>query len=288
MAAASGLPLIPPAERNPALTSTRGAGELLVHALDQGARRIILGLGGSATNDGGAGFASALGYRLLDAEGRILPEGGAALARLAHIDASGRRPALDACEVLAACDVDNPLCGPEGASHVYGPQKGAEPAMAEELDRALRRFGEVVEAELGTPVLDTPGAGAAGGLGAGLMAFAGGTLHSGVDLVAEANGLVRALDGAKLAITGEGRIDGQSARGKVPAGVARLARARGVPVIAVAGALGPGYVAVYAAGIDAVFSIAPGPVSLEDAMAQAGTHLRDTAEALARLWRLGR
>ena len=284
MAAASGLPLIPPEARDPARTSTRGTGELLLQAIDRGARRIILGLGGSATNDGGAGFASALGYRLLDAEGRILPDGGRALARLADIDASGRHPALDACEILAACDVDNPLCGPEGASRVYAPQKGADSALVEELDRALCHFGEVVGAELGVPVLETPGAGAAGGLGAGLMAFAGGKLQSGVDLVAEANGLAAALDGADLALTGEGRIDGQSARGKVPAGVARLAQAHGVPVVAVAGTLGTGYQTLYRQGVNAVFSISPGPMPLAKAIEDAEANLRDTAEAIARLW----
>lgn len=189
------------------------------------------------------------------------------------------------CEILAACDVDNPLCGPLGASHVYGPQKGAGPAMVERLDAALRHFGEVIEAQFGIPVLDLPGAGAAGGLGAGLVAFAGAQLRPGVELVAEACGLARHVEGADLVITGEGRIDGQSVHGKTPVGVARIAKRYGVPVVAVAGALGAGYEEVYAHGLDAVWSICAGPMPLSDAMAQAETRLRETGEAIARAWR---
>lgn len=285
MAAASGLPLVPVDQRNPEQATTYGTGELIRHAIVSGARRIIVGIGGSATNDGGAGMAQALGYALLDAQGRELPLGGAALARLAHIDAAGRFVPLDEVEILAACDVDNPLCGPRGASQVYGPQKGADPAMVLRLDAALQRLGEVAEAELGIPVLEVPGAGAAGGLGAGLLAFAGARLRSGVELVAEACGLAACMEGADLVITGEGRMDAQSVHGKTPVGVARIAKEQGLPVAAVTGALGPGYEAVYRAGIDAVWPLCAAPMSLEDAIARAETRLQESGEAIARTWR---
>lgn len=285
MASASGLPLVPPDKRDPERATSRGTGELIRHALESGVRRIMVGIGGSATNDGGAGMASALGYALLDGAGRPLVAGGAALVDLCRVDASGRHPALDGCEILVACDVDNPLCGPQGASHVYGPQKGATPEQVERLDAALCHFGSIVEAQLGAPVRDVAGAGAAGGLGAGLMAFAGGRLRPGVELVAEACGLAERIKGADLVITGEGRLDAQSARGKTPVGVARIAKRYGIPVIAVAGSLGVGWRELYAQGIDAAFSITPGPMSLSEAIGQAQRGLRDTAEAIARIWR---
>jgi glycerate kinase len=284
MARASGLPLVPPDRRNPELTTTRGTGELMRHVLDSGIRRMIIGIGGSATNDGGAGMAQALGYRLLDADGCDLPSGGGALARIERIEAAARHSLLDQCEVLVACDVDNPLCGPNGASQVYGPQKGATPEMVLRLDTALRHFGECIETQLGTPVLDTSGAGAAGGLGAGLIAFARGRIRPGVDLVAETCGLADHLTGADLLITGEGRMDAQTAHGKTPAGVARLARAHGVPVLAVAGTLGAGYETVFECGVTAAISICPGPISYEEARRGAAENLRRTAESMARLW----
>lgn len=286
MSAASGLALVPPERRDPAAATTRGTGELMRHALDSGVRRIIVGIGGSATNDGGAGMAQALGCRLLDAAGQELPPGGEHLIHLAHIDVSARHPKLADCEVVVACDVDNPLCGPGGASYVYGPQKGADGVLIAALDAALRRYGEVIEAELGVPVLNVPGAGAAGGLGAGLLAFAHGRLRPGVEVVAAACGLARHLEGADLVITAEGRLDRQSVHGKTPVGVARFAKAHGVPVLAVAGALGAGYHAVYACGVDAACSICPGPIPLAEAIRECDNHLRDTAETLARLWRL--
>lgn len=288
MAATSGLSLVPLEKRNPAAATTRGTGELIRHALDSGVRRIIVGIGGSATNDGGAGMAQALGCRLLDAEGVDLPPGGEHLIRLERIDITERHPKLQDCEVLVACDVDNPLCGPNGASYVYGPQKGADGVLIAKLDAALRRYGEVIEAQLGIPVLSVPGSGAAGGLGAGLLAFAGGRLRPGVEVVAEACGLARHLEGADLVITAEGRLDRQSIHGKTPVGVARFAKVHGVPVLVVAGALGPGYHAVYACGVDAVCSICPGPMSLAEAIRETSGHLRDTAETLGRLWRLFR
>ncbi len=285
MAAASGLPLVPPERREVCRATTRGTGELMKHALDQGMKRIILGIGGSATNDGGAGMAQALGFSLRDAAGTELSPGGAALADLAQIDASGVHGVLAACEVLVACDVDNPLCGPHGASRIYGPQKGASEAQALQLDTALRHFGEMVEEELGASVLDLPGAGAAGGLGAGLVAFAGGVLRPGVEIVAEACDLAGRMKGADLVITGEGRMDHQSARGKTPVGVARVAGAQGIPCIALAGGLGEGYRDVYAEGITAVHSICPGPIPLDEAMERARELLADTAEAVVRTWR---
>ncbi len=288
MAVASGLPLVPLSQRNPEITTTRGTGELIRHALESGARRIIVGIGGSGTNDGGAGMAQALGYALLDAQGRELPPGGGALIRLDKIEDTKKHPEIAACEFLVACDVDNPLCGPKGASHVYGPQKGADSAMASRLDAALQHFGTLLERDLGEKVLDIPGAGAAGGLGAGLIAFTGATLRPGTPLIAEACGLPRHIAGADLVITGEGRTDGQSAHGKTPVGVARLAQAHHVPVVAVAGALGPGYEAVYTHGIDVVWPICGGPMSLREAIAQTEARLRDTGEAIARAWRVFR
>ncbi|HPO15339.1 MAG TPA: glycerate kinase [Candidatus Hydrogenedentes bacterium] len=285
MALASGLPLVPPAQRNPECTTTFGTGQLIRHALESGARKIIVGIGGSATNDGGAGMAQALGYSLLDNQGCELPTGGAALARLHQIDSSKKHPALDSATFLVACDVDNPLCGPQGASHVYGPQKGADPAMAEHLDEALMHFGAVIEKQLGVNVLTIPGAGAAGGLGAGLIAFTRAQLRPGVALIAEACGLSQHLAGADLVITGEGRIDRQSAHGKTPVGVAQLAKRHNIPVIAVAGALGPGYESVYDHGIDVVWPICGGPMTLSEAIAHTETRLRDTGEAIARAWR---
>lgn len=286
MAAAAGLALVPFEQRDPRAATTRGVGELMRHALDRGVRRLILGIGGSATNDGGAGMAQALGFSLRDDVGQELPPGGAALARLAHIDGSTRHPGLDTCEILVACDVNNPLCGPTGASRVFGPQKGATPQMVDELDAALSRFAEVVAKDLGVTVLELPGAGAAGGLGAGLVAFAGGRLGPGVEFVAEACGLFDKMAGADLVITGEGRFDGQTAGGKTPLGVARIAAKRGVPTIVLAGTLGEGYRRLYGMGIEAAFSICPGPIPLSEAIERVEELTADTAEAVARTWKV--
>lgn len=285
MAAASGFALVPSDKRDPRITTTFGTGELLRDALDRGARRIIVGIGGSATNDAGAGMAQALGFSLRDAEGQELPRGGAALARLADIDASHRHSALDTCEVLVACDVTNPLCGEFGASRMYGPQKGATPAVALELDAALRRFAEVVRTDLGVDVLDVPGAGAAGGLGAGLVAFARGLLRPGVEIVAEACGLEARIRDADLVITGEGKLDAQTVHGKTPSGVAHIAKRHRVPVIAIAGTLGEGYAQLYEQGLTAAFSICPGPIPLADALQQGTTLIENVAENAGRMWR---
>ena len=265
MAAANGLPLLRDDERDPRITSTRGTGELILTAAASGAHRIVIGLGGSATNDGGAGMARAFGYRFLDRDGRDLPEGGAALARLARIDGQ-TDPRLIRPSIDVACDVRNPLLGPEGASAVFGPQKGATPDMVRELDAALTRYADVVERSIGHSVRDVPGAGAAGGLGAGLLAFVDARLVSGAKLVLDAVGFERRLDGIALVVTGEGRIDGQSVYGKLTHAVTVAARARGVPVVAVAGLIGPGHEAMRDAGITRIETLSSTPSESEAAM----------------------
>ncbi|HEY5625411.1 MAG TPA: glycerate kinase [Dehalococcoidia bacterium] len=241
MAAASGLGLVSEDERDARVTSTYGVGELVREALGAGARRLIIGLGGSATNDGGAGMATALGARLLSASGDEVSPGGAALAGLDRIDATGLDPRLAEAEVIGASDVTNLLCGPEGASYVYGPQKGASPEEVSELDAALENYARVIERDLGVAVGDVPGAGAAGGLGAGIIAFLGAQIRPGVEVVAEVVRLRERLQGAALLVTGEGRLDDQTRYGKTVAGVARLASEAGAPVIVVPGTLGPGW-----------------------------------------------
>lgn len=288
MAAASGLHQVPAARRDPRVACSRGTGELLRAALDAGARRIILGLGGSATNDGGSGLLRALGMRLLDAAGDDLPPGGAALARLDRLDFSGLDPRLAAVRIELAADVDNPLCGPRGASAVFGPQKGATPAQVAQLDAALARFAEVAAATLGVDHSRSPGVGAAGGLGFAAVAWLGARFRPGIELVAELGGLAEAIRGADLVITGEGRFDAQSLHGKTPMGVARIARAEGVPAIVLAGSLGEGYQALYDVGIEAAFSLAPGPITLAEACAGAAAELEQRATDIARLWRMAR
>jgi len=287
MAAASGLALVPPQLRNPLVTTSYGTGELLRAALAAGVGKIIVGIGGSATNDGGAGMLQALGVRLLDGDGREVGPGGGALARLEAIDASGCDPRLQAVAIEVACDVTNPLLGDNGASAVYGPQKGATPAMVALLDDNLARFARLLRRDLGKDVTMTPGAGAAGGMGAALLAM-GGVLRPGIDIVMAAVGLEEALREADLVITGEGRIDGQTVSGKVPLGVARLAGRCGKPVIAIGGCLGEGAGAVHGHGIAAVFSATPRPCSLEEALAVGADNLRRTARNIAATIRLSR
>jgi glycerate kinase len=277
MAAASGLVLVPHGKRNPLIATTRGTGELILAAIATGGRRLIVGIGGSATNDGGAGLGQALGYRLLDRAGRDLEPGGGALDRLAQIDRSQRRTELDGVEIAVACDVSNPLCGTEGASAVYGPQKGASPEMVARLDDNLAHFAEIVDRDLGVSIKDLAGSGAAGGLGGGLVAFAEGKLQPGVKLIIDAVKLADRLDGADLCLTGEGAIDAQSAFGKTAVGVARLARSLQCPCLALAGSIGSGAEAVLDQGIDAYFSICPGPISLEEAIARAEPLLEQAA-----------
>jgi len=286
MAEASGLHRVEPGRRDVLAASSHGTGELIRAALDAGVRRIVLGLGGSATNDGGAGLLAALGVRFLDREGQELPLGGAGLARLSQIDLTGLDTRLAQVEVMVAADVDNPLCGPRGASAVFGPQKGASPEQVAQLDEALAHYADVMAATLGEDLRDLPGVGAAGGLGFAARAVLRAGFRPGVELVAELSGLAQAVQGADLVITGEGRLDGQSLHGKTPVGVARIARAAGVPVIALAGSLGDGYQRLYAEGIGAAFSLAPGPLSLEQAMQQAADQLSARAVDLARLWQI--
>jgi len=284
MAAASGLNLVPAEKRNPLLTTTYGTGELIQVALDYGCRKLIIGIGGSATNDGGAGMAQALGVRLLDSKGVAVPFGGEALSSLEHIDISSRDPRLADCEILLACDVNNPLCGINGASVVYGLQKGATPEMIPYLDRALSHYADVIRRDLDVDVRDEPGAGAAGGLGMGLMVFLEVKVMSGIDIVISATDLDEELKDADLIFTGEGRIDGQTVRGKTPVGVALKAKEYGLPVIVIAGEVANDYREVYQQGIDAVLSIAPGPIDLDTSMAQAEKYIADTAEAAIRLY----
>ena len=281
MAAASGLELVPPDARNPLVTTTFGVGELIRAALDDGARRFIIGIGGSATNDGGAGMLQALGVRFLDAGGRDLALGGGALADLERIDLSGLDPRLPACAIEVACDVDNPLVGPHGASAIFGPQKGATPEMVRVLDANLARYAALIERTIGKSVADMPGAGAAGGLGAGLHAFLGARLRPGIEIVMETVEMDRVVADADLIVTGEGRLDGQTIHGKTPIGVASVAERHGKPVIAIAGSPGRGFEAVYDHGIAAVFSVLSRPCTVAEALAEGAVNLRNTARDVA-------
>jgi len=286
MAEASGLQLVPPAQRDACISSTFGTGELIRAALDAGAKRVILAIGGSATNDGGAGAMQALGVKLLDAQGEPLAPGGLALAQLARIDLSDIDPRLARVRFDIAADVNNPLCGPHGASAIFGPQKGATPEQVEQLDRALGHFAELCAQVLNKDVRDEPGSGAAGGLGFGAKAFLGAQFKAGVEVVAELVGLAEAVKDADLVITGEGRFDAQTLRGKTPFGVARIAGQHGVPVIVIAGTLGEGYQALYAHGIDAAFALASGPMTLEQACTEAPRLLCERASDIARVWQI--
>jgi glycerate 2-kinase len=287
MAKAAGLALVPSEKRDPRVTTTYGVGELLQHAFDDGARHVIIGIGGSATNDGGAGMAQALGYHLLDENGHELPPGGLALKRLARIHTGGVHGNWKEAQVEVACDVTNPLTGPSGASAVYGPQKGATPEMVAELDAALRRLAEVVRRDLGVDVEHLPGAGAAGGLGAGLVAFTGARLRPGAEMVMEALKLDDRLKGAVLVITGEGRLDSQTARfGKGPAAVARHARNAGIPVIAIGGSVADE--TELRLLFDGLEAIVVEPCSLEEAIAQARPLLMRAATRVMRLVLAGR
>ncbi|MGJ7916587.1 glycerate kinase [Massilia sp. LXY-6] len=287
MAAASGLEMVPPGRRNPLTATSRGTGELILHALDAGVRRFVLGVGGSATNDGGAGMLQALGVRLLDDAGMELGPGGAPLARLARIDVAGLDPRVRDSVFDIACDVSNPLVGPNGASAIFGPQKGATPDMVAQLDACLAHYGQLIARDLGKDIAAMPGAGAGGGIAAAMVVFLGGRLRPGIEIIAEAVGLERAVRDADLVITGEGRIDGQSVSGKTPVGVARVAKRHGKPVIGIGGGLGVDAGAVHAHGIDAVFAAVCRPCTVEEALAQAHDNLRAAARNIAQALRLG-
>lgn len=285
MAAASGIGYVDETTRDPRITTTYGVGELILDALDHGVTAFILGLGGSATNDGGTGMAQALGAHLLDAQGNELPFGGAALAGLATIDVSDLDSRIATADIRLASDVTNPLTGPQGASSVFGPQKGADASMVAELDAALHHYASIVARDLGRDVETVPGAGAAGGLGAGFLAFTGARMRSGVSLVVEATGLKTLMAGADWCFTGEGGIDSQTQYGKTPIGVARAVKeaAPHCPVVAFAGNVGSGVEELYSQGIDAVFGIVPGPQNLRQALACGAENLERCAANVTRL-----
>lgn len=283
MAAASGLPLVPQDRRDPRITTTYGTGELIRAALDAGLRRIIIGIGGSATNDGGTGVAQALGAKFLAADGAELPPGGGALGKLKTMDLSGLDSRLAATEITVACDVDNPLCGSRGASAVFGPQKGATPAMVAELDTALAHFAECAQAATERDVAELAGAGAAGGLGAGLLFFTPAKLRPGVEIVLEAVKFAEVVKDAAFVITGEGRTDFQTAYGKAPVGVAKVAKQFDVPVFCISGGLGDGADDVLVQGIDATMSICSRPLSLDECMRDGSSLIEEAAARLCRI-----
>lgn len=287
MAAASGLESVPPTRRNPLLTTSWGTGELIRHALDAGVSQIIIGIGGSATNDGGAGMAQALGAKLLSAGQQQIAPGGGALETLTRIDLSELDPRLADCRIDVACDVTNPLTGPQGASAVFGPQKGATAAMIERLDRGLQHFAQIIDRDLDIDVLSLEGGGAAGGMGAALYAFCGANLRPGIEIVTDALGLADLVADADLVITGEGRIDSQTIHGKVPVGVAKVAKRYNVPVIGIAGSLTADVAVVHQHGLDAVFSVLYSVCTLDEALANAAANLRMTARNVAAVLQMG-
>ena len=288
MAAASGLSLLPHNEFDPCHASTYGTGQLIRAALDLSAHTVLIGLGGSATNDGGAGMARALGIRFLDGHDEELDAGGVALLQLDRIDVTGLDKRVAQTRFLAASDVGNPLCGPSGASRIFGPQKGATPEMVARLDDALARFAAVIWRDVGVDILELPGAGAAGGLGAGLVAFLAARLQPGFPLVADATKLSQRLENADLVLTGEGRLDAQTAYGKTLAGLATLTAEAGVPLVALAGTLGEGYTPVVKNGITAALSIIPAPMGLDDACANATEYLAASTRAVVQIFLAGR
>ncbi len=287
MAAASGLTLVPIDRRDPFVTTTYGTGQLIKAALNRGCRKLIIGIGGSATNDGGAGMAEALGAKLLTSNGKSISPGGWGLGALDTINLSDLDSRLGATATVVACDVDNPLTGTNGAAHVYGPQKGATPEMIETLDANLARFASIVKRDMGRSVGDIPGSGAAGGLGAGLIAFLNAELKSGVEIIIDAVQLEKQLEGASFVVTGEGEINFQTVFGKTPVGVAKLAKKLGIPVIAIAGSIADGADEVHEAGIDAIIDIVPTPMPLEKAVRNAFDLTAEAATRAARFISIG-
>lgn len=287
MAAASGLELVPAAQRDPLITTSWGTGELIRHALDAGVKHIIIGLGGSATNDGGAGMVQALGATLLNAQGNALGHGGGELASLARIDVSKLDPRLKTCRIEVACDVTNPLTGAQGASAIFGPQKGATGETIALLDNALHHYARIIQRDLDVDVLTLAGGGAAGGMGAGLYAFCGAELRRGIEIVTDALHLAEHVADADLVITGEGRIDSQTVHGKVPVGVAKVAKGYNKPVIGIAGSLTADVGIVHEHGLDAVFSVIYSICSLDDALKNAGDNVRMTARNVAAVLKAG-
>lgn len=283
MASASGIHLVPLEKRNPLISTTYGSGELIKACLDHNISKLLIGIGGSSTNDGGIGAIQALGGKFLDENGEELSFGGKELARLASIDLSNLDKRLNDITIEIACDVNNPLCGENGASHVFGPQKGASSEMVKLLDENLHHYGVEIEKQLGIDILDTPGAGAAGGLGAGLMAFLGGNLNKGIDMVIKYSKLEEKLIKADMVWTGEGSIDFQTQFGKTPMGVAQVAKKYDKPVLAFAGRLGSNIEVLYDMGIDAIFSITRNLTTLEQALKDGPQNMEKTAENIVRL-----
>lgn len=286
MAAASGLPLLKEEERNPMIATTYGTGEMIKAAMEKGCRKIFIGIGGSATNDGGAGMAQALGVSFKDKEGKEIGYGGKALASIADIDISNIDVRLKETEITVISDVTNPLCGLNGASYIYGPQKGATPEMIKELDASLKHYAKIINEKLGKDIIDIPGAGAAGGLGAGLIAFCNASLCQGIEKVLDLTNIEDYLADADLVITGEGQIDSQTVYGKVPVGVAKRAAKYDVPVIAIVGSVGEGASEVYAHGVDAIMSIVNRPMSLSEAVENAAELIENAAENAMRIFNL--
>lgn len=283
MAAASGLELLEPRERNPLLTTTFGTGQLIKSALDYGCRKIYIGIGGSATNDGGTGMARALGARFLDENGQDIPEGGRGLATLEKIDMQDFDARIADCEMIVISDVRNPMCGPNGASRIFAPQKGADPEMIEQLEHNLLHFGSILEVFYNKKIVNIPGTGAAGGLGAGLLAFCDARMTKGFDTISNIIGLDKYIEEADLVITGEGKLDKQTRFGKVPFGVAQKSLKHGKPVIGIAGTLGEGYQDLYDQGFNSIFSICEGPETPEYCFKNAGELLKNASERIFRL-----
>lgn len=288
MAAASGLELVPAAQRDPLITTSFGTGELIKDALDRGVDHIIIGIGGSATNDGGSGMMQALGAQLLDEHGKQIAYGGGALPQLARIDIEQLDTRIKQCRFEVACDVSNPLTGEKGASAIFGPQKGATPQLVQQLDKALEHYATLIHRDLDMDVLHIDGGGAAGGMGAALHAFCQAELRSGIEIVTEALGLAEQVKDADLVITGEGRIDSQSINGKVPIGVAKVAKQFNKPVIGIAGSLTADVGVVHQHGLDAVFSVLFSICTLDDALANAAQNVRLTARNVAAVIKLGK
>ncbi|HEY8805008.1 MAG TPA: glycerate kinase [Clostridium sp.] len=283
MASASGLTLLTQEERNPMKTTTYGTGQIIKYALDMGCRNIIIGIGGSATNDGGAGMVKALGIKLLDEKSEEIDFGGGNLNRLKSIDLSEIDSRIKQCNIVVACDVNNPLCGEKGASYIFGPQKGADENMIITLDKNLSHYSEMIKKYLGVSIKDYPGAGAAGGLGGGLLAFLNAKLQPGINIVIETTALEEKLKDADLVITGEGMIDYQTQYGKTPYGVAKLAKKYNIPVIAIAGAIGKGAEELYSKVFDSIFSIVDKPMQLEESIENSELLLQKTAERIMRI-----
>ena len=287
MAAASGLHLLSEEERNPLITTTYGVGELIKKALDMGIKKIIIGLGGSGTNDGGAGMAQALGAKLLNRKGEEIGLGAQALQDLDRIDISCLDKRLKTSEILVACDVNTKFTGPDGASMVFGPQKGASNEMVKQLDNYLRKYAEIVKRDIGIEISDVPGSGAAGGLGGGLLAICSAKLKNGVDIIIKVTNLAEIVKGSDLVITGEGKIDNQTSLGKTPLGVAKIAKKHGIPVIAIGGSVSRNEKTIFENGIDALFSIVPGVITLSQSIKNAYENIYLTSRNIAFIYKLG-